>query len=89
MFEFDESVDQVAKIKVVGVGGGGSNAVNTMIAAQIDGVEFMVAVSAASSHSWHPGTDVGSNPQMLLDVANIVFSEQNIVRVRSAARVDG
>ncbi len=49
MFEFDENVDQVAKIKVIGVGGGGSNAVNTMIAAQIDGVEFMVANTDAQA----------------------------------------
>jgi cell division protein FtsZ len=32
-----------AKIKVVGVGGGGSNAVNRMVAAGLDGVEFIVA----------------------------------------------
>jgi cell division protein FtsZ len=32
-----------AKIKVVGVGGGGSNAVNRMVAAGLGGVEFMVA----------------------------------------------
>ena len=31
MFEFDESIDQSAKIKVIGVGGGGSNAISTMI----------------------------------------------------------
>lgn len=49
MFEFDESVDQVAKIKVVGVGGGGSNAVNTMIAAQVEGVEFIVANTDAQA----------------------------------------
>ncbi len=49
MFEFDESVDQVAKIKVVGVGGGGSNAVNTMIASKIDGVDFMVANTDAQA----------------------------------------
>lgn len=49
MFEFDEKVEQVAKIKVVGVGGGGSNAVNTMIAARIDGVEFMVANTDAQA----------------------------------------
>ncbi len=49
MFEFDESVEQVAKIKVVGVGGGGSNAVNTMIAARIDGVDFMVANTDAQA----------------------------------------
>lgn len=49
MFEFDENVDQVAKIKVVGVGGGGSNAVNTMIASKIEGVDFMVANTDAQA----------------------------------------
>ncbi|MEJ2469897.1 MAG: cell division protein FtsZ [Desulfuromonadales bacterium] len=49
MFEFDENVEQVARIKVIGVGGGGSNAVNTMIAARIDGVEFMVANTDAQA----------------------------------------
>jgi cell division protein FtsZ len=43
MFEFDESIDQGAKIKVIGVGGGGSNAVNTMISCNINGVDFIVA----------------------------------------------
>jgi cell division protein FtsZ len=43
MFEFDESVDQSAKIKVIGVGGGGGNAVNTMISRNIHGVDFIVA----------------------------------------------
>ena len=32
-----------ARIKVVGVGGGGSNAVNRMVAEGLDGVEFIVA----------------------------------------------
>jgi cell division protein FtsZ len=32
-----------ARIKVIGVGGGGSNAVNRMVAAGLDGVEFIVA----------------------------------------------
>src|SRR6188474_2035665 len=32
-----------ARIKVVGVGGGGSNAVNRMVASGLDGVEFIVA----------------------------------------------
>src|SRR2546428_13362560 len=31
-----------AKIKVIGVGGGGGNAVNRMIAAKVEGVEFLV-----------------------------------------------
>jgi cell division protein FtsZ len=41
MFEFDENVDQTAKIKVIGVGGGGGNAVNTMIQSHVEGVEFL------------------------------------------------
>lgn len=43
MFELEENVDIGAKIKVVGVGGGGSNAVTTMIASGLTGVDFMVA----------------------------------------------
>jgi cell division protein FtsZ len=40
---FDESKAVGANIKVIGVGGGGSNAVNRMISANLQGVEFMVA----------------------------------------------
>jgi len=40
MLHFDEMMDQVAKIKVIGVGGGGSNAVNRMIEHGVQGVEF-------------------------------------------------
>ncbi len=36
-------MDQLAKIKVVGVGGGGGNAVNRMIETGVKGVEFIVA----------------------------------------------
>ena len=36
-------IDQLAKIKVVGVGGGGNNAVNRMIEQGVKGVEFIVA----------------------------------------------
>ncbi len=36
------TMDQLAKIKVVGVGGGGGNAVNRMIEAGVRGVEFIV-----------------------------------------------
>ena len=35
-------MDQIAKIKVVGVGGGGCNAVNRMIEEGVRGVEFIV-----------------------------------------------
>ena len=43
MLEFDDNVDHNAKIKVIGVGGGGSNAVNMMISCNIHGVDFIVA----------------------------------------------
>lgn len=36
-------MDQIAKIKVIGVGGGGCNAVNRMIDSGLQGVEFIVA----------------------------------------------
>ena len=49
MFEFDESMEQIAKIKVVGVGGGGGNVVNTMIVSDITGVEFIVANTDAQA----------------------------------------
>ena len=42
MLEFDMDQDEFAKIKVVGVGGGGNNAVNRMISAGVKGVEFLV-----------------------------------------------
>ena len=40
MIEFDLEMEQYASIKVVGIGGGGSNAVNRMIASGLQGVEF-------------------------------------------------
>ncbi len=40
-FDFDARHDSVVKIKVVGVGGGGNNAVNRMIQTNIRGVEFI------------------------------------------------
>jgi cell division protein FtsZ len=41
IFELEESVTQNARMKVVGVGGGGGNAVNRMIAEHLQGVEFI------------------------------------------------
>src|SRR5437016_14171507 len=40
---FNEEARNDAKIKVIGVGGGGGNAVNRMIEAGMDGIEFIVA----------------------------------------------
>ncbi|MBF0180826.1 MAG: cell division protein FtsZ [Magnetococcales bacterium] len=48
--EFDSSTDpQDARIKVIGVGGGGGNAINNMIQAQLEGVEFIVANTDAQA----------------------------------------
>ncbi len=40
-FEFNSSYDSGVKIKVIGVGGGGGNAVNRMIESNVQGVEFI------------------------------------------------
>jgi cell division protein FtsZ len=42
-FTFDQPHSNGASIKVIGVGGAGCNAVNTMIAAKLDSVDFIVA----------------------------------------------
>lgn len=41
MLEFDMDMESFARIKVIGCGGGGSNAVNRMIAGGLRGVEFI------------------------------------------------
>ena len=41
MFGMEINYDQLAKIKVIGVGGGGNNAVDRMIEAQLRGVDFI------------------------------------------------
>ena len=77
MLEFDMDQDEFAKIKVVGVGGGGTNAVNRMIEEGIRGVEFVavntdaqaLAISDADIKV-HIGTDItkglgaGANPEV-------------------------
>lgn len=40
-FELDREFDNIVQIKVVGVGGGGNNAVNRMITSDVKGVEFI------------------------------------------------
>jgi len=44
MLGFDIEIEQIAQIKVVGVGGGGSNAVNRMIEGGVQGVEFIALI---------------------------------------------
>jgi cell division protein FtsZ len=49
MFEIVEQENLKARIKVIGIGGGGGNAVNTMIGSKFTGVDFMVANTDAQS----------------------------------------
>jgi len=49
MFEIVEHNSLSARIKVIGIGGGGGNAVNTMIGSRLAGVDFMVANTDAQS----------------------------------------
>lgn len=46
---FQEDMPHGARIKVIGVGGGGNNAVNRMIATGVEGVEFIVANTDAQA----------------------------------------
>jgi cell division protein FtsZ len=78
MFELSDPVrSETAKIRVIGIGGGGGNAVNTMISYNLRGVDFMVANTDAQAlgASLAPikiqlgaeatkGLGAGANPEM-------------------------
>ena len=49
MIEFDENKNLAAKVKIIGIGGGGNNALNTMISYQLTGVEFIAANTDAQA----------------------------------------
>ncbi|WP_017727216.1 cell division protein FtsZ [Halalkalibacterium ligniniphilum] len=49
MLEFEMDMDQLAQIKVIGVGGGGSNAVNRMIENGLQGVDFIAVNTDAQA----------------------------------------
>ncbi len=49
MIEFDENRNLGAKVKVIGIGGGGNNALNTMISYELSGVEFIAANTDAQA----------------------------------------
>ncbi len=49
MLEFDTHLDSLATIKVIGVGGGGNNAVNRMIEHGVQGVEFIAVNTDAQA----------------------------------------
>ena len=49
MFELVDAANQAAVIKVVGIGGGGGNAVNHMMKAEVEGVDFICANTDAQA----------------------------------------
>ncbi|WP_078576154.1 cell division protein FtsZ [Salipaludibacillus agaradhaerens] len=49
MLDFEMDMEQLAKIKVIGVGGGGSNAVNRMIENGLQGVDFIAVNTDAQA----------------------------------------
>ena len=49
MLDYALDIDQNARIKVIGVGGGGNNAVNRMIEEGIEGVEFIAVNTDAQA----------------------------------------
>jgi cell division protein FtsZ len=49
MIEFDENKNLAAKVRVIGIGGGGNNALNTMISYNLTGVEFIAANTDAQA----------------------------------------
>ncbi len=77
MFELVDSLPQSAVIKVVGVGGGGGNAVKHMISNQVEGVEFICANTDAQAladveartvlqlgNTMTKGLGAGANPEV-------------------------
>ena len=89
LIEFDNENDYSATIKVIGVGGGGNNAVNSMVRDNIHGVEFIIANTDLQTLEKSEcsgkiqiggeltrGLGAGSNPEVGRDAAE--ESEANI-----------
>ena len=49
MIEFDENKNAAAKVKAIGIGGGGCNAINTMISSRLTAVQFIAANTDAQA----------------------------------------
>jgi cell division protein FtsZ len=93
LFELDE---QVAKIKVIGLGGGGGNAVNRMMDARFTGVDFIIGNTDVQALRSSPvpvklqlgtkltqGLGAGSSPEVGRDAAN--EEPEQITRVLQGA----
>lgn len=96
MIQFDSAAEQAAKIKVVGVGGAGSNALNGMIEAGLSGVEFIaintdaqdLEMSKASSRiqigkNLTKGLGAGANPEVGLRA--IEEDKERVIEVLNGA----
>ena len=77
MFEMVEPIDSGARIKAIGIGGGGGNAINTMIEEGLKGVDFIVAntdsqaldasraeIKVQVGDSLTKGLGAGANPEV-------------------------
>jgi len=84
LFTFEDTSAQSAKIKVIGVGGGGGNALNNMITQKLRGVEFIVANTDAQAIERNNadckiqlgaeitrGLGAGANPQVGREAAEV------------------
>src|SRR5438445_10567684 len=79
MFQLEEETILGAKIKVIGIGGGGCNAVNSMIAAGVEGGEFIavntdmqalgISQAPAKIRLGKNGLRAGPNPEIGRDAA--------------------
>ncbi len=99
VIEMDENFNCGAKLKVIGVGGCGGNAVNTMIESGLDGVEFMTAntdsqalekslasIRVQLGGSLTKGLGAGANPEVGRNAA-IESKDQLVEAVRGADMV--
>ncbi len=95
VFTLDESFDAMAKMKVIGVGGAGGNAVNRMVSEGLDGVEFISvntdAMALDNNRATHriqvgdkitKGLGAGANPE----IGRIALEED---REKVAAALEG
>ena len=81
----EETFNQGTQIKVIGVGGGGGNAVQHMIATGVSGVEFICAntdaqaLSRSSAHKLvqlgQTGLGAGSKPEKAKEAADLAEAE--------------
>ena len=90
MLNFDVEIDGLAQIKVIGAGGGGNNAVNRMVEAQLQGVEFIaVNTDKQALHKIQIGEKLtrglgaGANPEVGKKAAE--ESKDEIIKVLEGA----